>query len=94
MNDLLWLAQVDGCENWVMSVLCLSQVGSCGLGVCGVLWLAQVGGVSIGVCTKLLQGQCGLLQETIEYLWLCNFPGALSLPTLSSFSCLLGTVLL
>ena len=106
--EIFWLAQVGVCKTGVRDLLLLAQVGGCKTGLRDVLWLArggdfgtwisdvlcltQLGGVRIGVPNSLLQGQCGMLQETIEDGWLCSFPGAPSLPTLSYFYCFLHAV--
>ena len=37
LNDMLWLAQVSGCETVTMSVFWMAQVGSLGIGLCEVL---------------------------------------------------------
>ena len=46
--------------------LWLAQVDSCKTGFSDVLWISHVGGVIIGVCVNLLNGQGGMIQETIE----------------------------
>ena len=40
-----------------------------------------------GVCVKLLNIRGGMLQETIENVWLCDFPRAISLPDPLFFKC-------
>ena len=75
-----------------VEVLWLAQVGGCNTGMSYVLWLAQVGGVRIGVCEILLNVQGGLLQKIIEDRWLYNFPRAIILHYPPFLSCLLGEV--
>ena len=87
VSDVLCLAQVGGCKTGVSAVLFLAQVGGRGTGESDVLWLEKASGARIGVRNGLLKVQCGLLQETIEDGWLCDFNGALILPALYFFSC-------
>ena len=90
VDDMLWLAQVGGCKTGLRDVLWLARGGDFGTWISDVLCLTQLGGVRIGVPNSLLQGQCGMLQETIEDGWNCYFNGAISLPAPHLFYCLLG----
>ena len=70
VRDVLWQAQTGGCKTGVSAVLWLERGGGCRMWVSDVLCMAQVGGLRIGVLERLLQGLCGLIQETIEYGWI------------------------